>query len=156
MPVTFGPTSPSSYRWWFVSSFSRSKCSNTRKTETTGRRKFQVRSVRGRIFERTAANRTNRVEKKRYLYIYIYIRDSDDCINSVLINAKFRTLHFGGAQDEQTVQIRREGLHRKRPRPLRVLGQRRQNANVQLQFAPGTRVSFTKVRSSRNVTRVIR
>lgn len=50
-------------------------------------------------------------------------------------------------QDEQAVQIRREGLRRKRPRPLRVLGRRRENASVQLQFASGTRVPSAKNRN---------
>lgn len=57
-------------------------------------------------------------------------------------------------QVQQTVQVRRKGQRRKRPRPLRISGQRRKNASVQLQFASRTRVSRAKSRSPRNVTAV--
>lgn len=54
-------------------------------------------------------------------------------------------------QDEQTVQVRRKGRQRQRPRSLRVPRRWRENARVQLQFASWTRVHGAKSRNSRSV-----
>lgn len=49
-------------------------------------------------------------------------------------------------QDQQTVQIRRTGQRRIRARPLRLPGPGRENASVQLQFTPGTRIPVAESR----------